>query len=135
MKKIFTIIFACLATMTAMAQSDGSTVANAWGLNGNGTETDPYRISTAADLKAMAENCNAEHKGTGEYFKMTSDIDFGGSADSPVQLPAIGKDGKASTEHSTATDTPSAASTTPTTPIMPTANTTLCSDASTRMVW
>ena len=95
MKKIFTIIFACLATMTAMAQSDGSTVANAWGLNGNGTETDPYRISTAADLKAMAENCNAEHKGTGEYFKMTSDIDFGGSADSPVQLPAIGKDGNA----------------------------------------
>ena len=95
MKNIFTIIFACLATMTAMAQSDGSTVANAWGLNGNGTETDPYRISTAADLKAMAENCNAEHKGTGEYFKMTSDIDFGGSADSPVQLPAIGKDGNA----------------------------------------
>lgn len=95
MKKIFTLIFACIAAMTAMAQSDGSTVTNAWGLKGTGTKADPYLVSTAADFKAMAENCNADHKGTGEYFKMTNDIDFGGSADNPVQLPAIGKDGNA----------------------------------------
>lgn len=95
MKKIFTLIFACIAAMTAMAQSDGSTVTNAWGLKGTGTEADPYLVSTAADFKAMAEKCNAKHKGTGEYFKMTNDIDFGGSADNPVQLPAIGKDGNA----------------------------------------
>ncbi len=93
MKKIFTLIFACIAAMTAMAQSDGSTVTNAWGLKGTGTEADPYLVSTAADFKAMAEKCNAKHKGTGEYFKMTNDIDFGGSAGNPVQLPAIGKDG------------------------------------------
>lgn len=95
MKKIFTLIFACLATMTVMAQSDGSTVSNSWGLKGSGTQGDPYIISTAADFEAMAKNCNADHKGTGEYFKMTNDIDFGGSADNPVQLPAIGKDGNA----------------------------------------
>ena len=95
MKKIFTLIFACIAAMTAMAQSDGSTVTNAWGLKGTGTEADPYLVSTAADFKAMAEKCNANHKGTGEYFKMTNDIDFGGTAESPVQLPAIGKDGNA----------------------------------------
>ena len=95
MKKIFTLIFACIAAMTAMAQSDGSTVTNAWGLVGTGTEADPYLVSTAADFKAMAANCNADHKGTGEYFKMTNDIDFGGTADSPAQLPAIGKDGNA----------------------------------------
>lgn len=95
MKKIFTLIFACIAAMTAMAQSDGSTVTNAWGLKGTGTEADPYLVSTAADFKAMAEKCNAKHKGTGEYFKMTNDIDFGGSAENPVQLPAIGKDGNA----------------------------------------
>ena len=93
MKKIFTLIFACIAAMTAMAQSDGSTVS--WGLKGTGTEADPYLVSTAADFKAMAENCNKDHKGTGEYFKMTNDIDFGGTAESPVQLPAIGKDGNA----------------------------------------
>ena len=95
MKKIFTLIFACVATMTVMAQSDGSTVSNSWGLKGSGTQGDPYIISTAADFEAMAKNCNANHKGTGEYFKMTNDIDFGGSADKPVQLPAIGKDGNA----------------------------------------
>ena len=95
MKKIFTLIFACVATMTVMAQSDGSTVSNSWGLKGSGTQGDPYIISTAADFTAMAKNCNADHKGTGEYFKMTNDIDFGGSADNPVQLPAIGKDGNA----------------------------------------
>ena len=95
MKKIFTLIFACIAAMTAMAQSDGSTVSNAWGLAGTGTAADPYLVSTAADFKAMAQNCNADHKGTGEYFKMTNDIDFGGTAESPVQLPAIGKDGNA----------------------------------------
>ena len=95
MKKIFTLIFACVATMTVMAQSDGSTVSNSWGLKGSGTQGDPYIISTAADFEAMAKNCNANHKGTGEYFKMTNDIDFGGSAENPVQLPAIGKDGNA----------------------------------------
>ena len=95
MKKIFTLIFACIAAMTAMAQSDGSTVSNAWGLTGTGTAADPYLVSTAADFKAMAKNCNADHKGTGEYFKMTNDIDFGGTADSPAQLPAIDKDGNA----------------------------------------
>ena len=95
MKKIFTLIFACIATMTVMAQSDGSTVSNSWGLKGSGTQGDPYLISTAADFEAMAKNCNADHKGTGEYFKMTNDIDFGGSAENPVQLPAIGKDGNA----------------------------------------
>lgn len=95
MKKIFTLIFACIAAMTAMAQSDGSTVSKTWGLTGTGTAADPYLVSTAADFKAMAKNCNADHKGTGEYFKMTNDIDFGGNADSPAQLPAIGKDGNA----------------------------------------
>lgn len=95
MKKIFTLIVACVATMTVMAQSDGSTVSNSWGLKGSGTQGDPYIISTAADFEAMAKNCNADHKGTGEYFKMTNDIDFGGSAENPVQLPAIGKDGNA----------------------------------------
>ena len=93
MKKTFTFIFACIAAMTAMAQSDGSTVS--WGLNGTGTEADPYIISTAADFAAMANNCNADHKGTGEYFKMTNDIDFCGSEANPTQLPAIGKDGNA----------------------------------------
>lgn len=93
MKKIFTLIFVCLSAMVAMAQAEDASGANAWGLSGSGTETDPYQIRTAEDFSKMATNCTADHKGTGEFFKMMNDIDFGGSAETPVQLPAIGKDG------------------------------------------
>ena len=95
MKKLFTFIIGCMTAFTAMAQTSGSSVSNAWGLNGSGTEADPYRISTAADFTTMATHCTADNKGTGEYFAMTNDIDFGGSEENPVQLPAIGKDGNA----------------------------------------
>lgn len=94
MKKIFTLVLVCITAMAAMAQSE-DTGSNAWGLSGSGTEADPYKVSSADDFAKMAANCTSEHKGTGEYFKMTNDIDFGGSADAPVQLPAIGKDGSA----------------------------------------
>lgn len=95
MKKIFTLIVACIATLAATAQTEGTTVSNAWGLTGEGTEANPYCINTADDLYTMAKNCNADHKGTGEYFVLKNDIDFGGSAETPMQLPAIGKDGNA----------------------------------------
>lgn len=95
MKKIFTLIVACIATLGATAQTEGTTVSNAWGLTGEGSEANPYCIYTADDLYTMAKNCNADHKGTGEYFVLKSDIYFGGSAETPMQLPAIGKDGNA----------------------------------------
>lgn len=95
MKKIFTLIVACIATLATTAQTEGTTVSNAWGLTGEGTEANPYCINTADDLYTMAKNCNADHKGTGEYFVLKSDIYFGGSAETPMQLPAIGKDGNA----------------------------------------
>ena len=95
MKKIFTLIVACVATLAATAQTEGTTTSNAWGLTGEGTEANPYCINTADDLYTMAKNCNADHKGTGEYFVLKSDINFGGSAETPMQLPAIGKDGNA----------------------------------------
>lgn len=95
MKKIFTLIFVCLSAMTTMAQTGGTSESKTWGLSGSGTESDPYQIKTADDFTKMASNFNANHKGTGEFFKMMNDIDFGGSAENPVQLPAIGKDGNA----------------------------------------
>ena len=99
MKKIFTLIVACVATLAATAQTEGTTTSNAWGLTGEGTEANPYCINTADDLYTMAKNCNADHKGTGEYFVLKNDIDFGGSAETPMQLPAIGKDGNAHSCH------------------------------------
>lgn len=65
---------------------------NKWKLAGRGTEANPYRIFDAADFTAMATNYNAEsNTGKGEYFLMMNDINFGGTAENPVQFPAIGK--------------------------------------------
>lgn len=93
MKKFFTLIIACIAAIAATAQTEGATTT--WGLTGEGTESNPYCIYTADDLYTMAKNCNADHKGTGEYFVLKNDINFGGTAETPMQLPAIGKDGNA----------------------------------------
>lgn len=95
MKKIFTLVFSCVTAIAAMAQTGAATGPTDWGLSGSGTEADPYQIKTADDFTKMAQSCTASHKGTGEYFKMMNDIDFGGKATSPVQFPAIGKDGNA----------------------------------------
>lgn len=52
MKKIFTLIIACIAAIAATAQTEGATT---WGLTGEGTEANPYCIYTADDLYAMAK--------------------------------------------------------------------------------
>ena len=69
------------------------TPQNAWQLAGAGSEANPYKIYDAADFKAMAKNISGTNTGTGEYFVMMNDIDFGGSETNPVPLPAIGKFG------------------------------------------
>lgn len=53
MKKIFTLIIACIAAIAATAQTEGATAT--WGLTGEGTEANPYCIYTADDLYAMAK--------------------------------------------------------------------------------
>ena len=68
-----------------------SAFAGDWGLQGSGTQTDPYQILSASDFVTIAEKISADNTGAGEYFKVMNDIDFGGTAENPVQLPAIGK--------------------------------------------
>ena len=87
MKKTFTLFTVLLTTVVTFAQ----TSSNAWNLQGSGTESDPYKISSAADFKSIADNISSTNTGAGEYFLVTADIDFGGTAESPVQLPAIAK--------------------------------------------
>lgn len=53
MKKIFTLIIACIAAIAATAQTEGATTT--WGLTGEGTEANPYCIYTADDLYTMAK--------------------------------------------------------------------------------
>lgn len=62
--------------------------ANVYGFEGAGTESDPYQITKADDFQKLGELITVDHRGTGEYFKVMNDIDFGGS-----QLPNIAVDG------------------------------------------
>ncbi len=67
MKQIFTIfvcLFLAIGTTTAQTYSGG-----------NGTENDPYLISSKADMEklAMAVSLNASYS-MGKYFLLTRDI-------------------------------------------------------------
>lgn len=67
------------------------TPGNKWNLAGQGTSANPYRLFTAADFTSMATNYSSTNDGTGEYFQLMNDVNFGGSTTSAVQLPAIAK--------------------------------------------
>ena len=41
---------------------------------GSGTQTDPYRISTAAQLRYLASRVNSGYSGNGEYYLITNNI-------------------------------------------------------------
>lgn len=90
MKKLFcallimTLVF-CAAPLSVNAASDisvwdGSTpnVSGGYAFAGAGTETDPYHISTAADLATLAALVNIGNSFDGYYFTLTADIDLAG---------------------------------------------------------
>lgn len=55
------------------------------GLQGDGTETSPYAISSAAELVFMAEKLNANDAAyTGKHYILTKDIDLSGVESFPV---------------------------------------------------
>ncbi|MCM1078906.1 MAG: hypothetical protein NC344_04645 [Bacteroidales bacterium] len=64
---------------------------NAFGLVGQGTQGNPYRIYEPSDFMAIANGISAENTFDGVYFEQMNDIDFGGTEAAPVQFPAIGK--------------------------------------------
>ena len=57
--------------------------------SGAGTEADPYQVTTADDLKALAENVNSGTSYSGQYFKQMNDIDLGGNEEN--QWTPIGR--------------------------------------------
>ena len=58
--------------------------------SGEGTEANPYLISSRADMDKLSEAASAQNLSfEREYFKMTGDIDMGGTAFSPI-APASG---------------------------------------------
>lgn len=73
MKKLFSLCLALCVVLSSFV------VVHADGLQGSGTAEDPYLISTAEDLTALAGKITSSYSGEGEYWKLTNDIDLGGA--------------------------------------------------------
>lgn len=58
---------------------------------GSGTEDAPYQISTRGDLAALASAVNSGTSYSGVYFKLTADIDLGGSTSAWTPIGTQGK--------------------------------------------
>ena len=80
MRKVFLLLLAIMAWSATWAADQ------ALNLKGSGTEADPYQVSSAADLQAIAAACNTTRSTNashyiGVYFKQTADIDMSGVTD------------------------------------------------------
>lgn len=79
-------LFVILPQTTAHAADawDGTTIATAFA-GGDGTsEATAYEISTPAELAYLAQQVNAGTNYSGEYFRLTADIDLGGKEWTPI---------------------------------------------------
>lgn len=81
----------CLALLPSFASAASANVS----LQGNGQASDPYLISTAADLKQFADMVNEGTDFDGNYLKLEQDINLGGSAENtwtPIGGKELSKD-------------------------------------------
>lgn len=77
----------CMLPVAGWAQADvwdGSMIASKFS-GGNGSESDPYQISSGAELAYLAKGVNENTLTTsGKYFKLTNDIDLNDKAWTPI---------------------------------------------------
>ena len=64
------LMIAAVAMMTAMS-------APAWAWDGSGTSDDPYLIKSSADWQTLSANVDAGNSYSGQFFRLTQDIDIG----------------------------------------------------------
>jgi len=84
-KLLFSLVFV-LITVTAMAAPWTGAIATSFA-GGDGSQASPYLISTGEELAYLAQQTNATTSfSTGKFFKLTADIDLGGT----IQWTPIG---------------------------------------------
>ena len=71
-RAVMTLAVVIITTMAAWAQTTSFPTAS----GGEGTEGNPYKIATTADLDALAADVNSGTAYSGTYFKMTADITY-----------------------------------------------------------
>lgn len=88
MKKLTLIILALLLALSlaACGSAAGSTDDK---ITGSGTEADPYRISTAAQLQQAAELIGQDSAYAGACYTLAADIDLGGKSWAPMGTEAM----------------------------------------------
>ena len=70
---ILVLVATVAATIVIALEADAAN--GTWG--GHGTQTDPYLINDAADLKTLADNVNSGNYYIDTYFLLTSDVNLG----------------------------------------------------------
>ncbi len=79
MKKLYLLMAAMLLTLCATAHRWDGIVATSYA-GGNGTEANPYLISTPGELAKIAADLNADSSATtGIYYQLTQDLVFNDS--------------------------------------------------------
>lgn len=71
---IVIVLALCLSLVPMAALPAAAAEEAPW--EGTGAQANPYLISTAADLQALATNVNDGTSYSDKYFKMTTDIDL-----------------------------------------------------------
>ena len=63
---------------------NGSAIDTSWA--GDGSEGNPYKIATGAQLAGLARKVNGGNSYSGQYFKLTADIDLAGKEWRPIGI-------------------------------------------------
>jgi hypothetical protein len=84
---IVSLVVLSIFMLPSTIQSDGSTILGSSYLNGSGTKSDPFLVSSVNDLRMMSD---FYHMHDGAYYKQTQDIIFSdaGIPDNRVTLSA-----------------------------------------------
>jgi len=85
MKTKLLVLFSVLLCMTIQAAApwDGTTIASSFA-GGTGTSTDPYQISSPAELAFLSQSVNGGTTYSGVYFILTSDLDLNRKPWTPI---------------------------------------------------
>ena len=95
MKKIISLIISVMMLLVLCSAFAAAPASAAWdgnstavSLSGDGSETNPFRIDTEADLAKLAKECNDGNSFAGKYIILTGPLDLGSKEWTPIGLSA-----------------------------------------------
>ena len=95
MKKIISLIISVMMLLVLCSAFAAAPASAAWdgnstavSLSGDGSETNPFRIDTEADLAKLAKECNDGNSFAGKYIILTGPLDLGSKTWTPIGLSA-----------------------------------------------